>query len=192
MEQALAPAPEADKPAAPLITRSRRKAASPKLGNSLTAFTQEVLPELVEQDAQSKKDEGQPQTFAINSQVNIDETTFQKHLGAYAERLKATDKILLASLLEKGLSVLEHNCWHFMVDSEMGRNMLEREKELLPFMRDKLGVRDLYWELKVDESFVDPKDQIPYSNEEKLKAMGEKNPVLQKMQKIFTTRIIYS
>ncbi|MEO1450660.1 MAG: hypothetical protein AAFV07_14110 [Bacteroidota bacterium] len=151
-----------------------------------------MLPELVEQDAKNKKEDLQPQDFSLNPAVSVDEAAFDRHLKAYADALKAADKILLASVLDKGATQLEHNCWHFTVDAEMSQKMVEREKDLLPFLRRKLGVPELFCRVKVDESFVDPKDQIPYSNEEKLKAMGEKNPVLQKMQKIFTTRIIYS
>ncbi|MEO1808017.1 MAG: hypothetical protein AAFU33_24615, partial [Bacteroidota bacterium] len=67
----------------------------------------------------------------------------------------------------------------------------DKEKALLPYLRKELGIRDLFGELSYDASQAEKLASIPYTDEEKLKAMAEKNPNLYEFQKIFNTRIIY-
>ncbi|MEM8898104.1 MAG: hypothetical protein AAGC85_08365, partial [Bacteroidota bacterium] len=64
-------------------------------------------------------------------------------------------------------------------------------KDILPFLRNSLGVQELFLELGMDPTT--PQKQTPkaYTQEEKLQEMIKKNPSLKELQKIFKTRIIY-
>ena len=130
-------------------------------------------------------------TFAINPAVTVDPEAFQTQLLRLAAQFKADNRIQLASILENGHSSFQHNQWTFSVENDLMRSFLEREQEILPFLRQQLRIPDLFWEIQVDAQYVNPQDKIPYTNEEKLKEMARKNPNLGQLQEIFKTRIIY-
>ncbi|MEL7342317.1 MAG: hypothetical protein AAGM67_17675, partial [Bacteroidota bacterium] len=135
--------------------------------------------------------EEEPQVYDINPSVTLAQEQFISILQQYIEYLKGSGKMNFASALEHGETRLEHNCWHYSVSNELSRQVIEKEKALLPYLRQQTGVKDLFLKLVVDEKVKRPEESIPYSPEEKLKVMGEKNPALNKLQEIFKTRIIY-
>lgn len=132
-----------------------------------------------------------PQSYEINPSVNLTEAQFFAILNIFIEDLKSTGKMNFASALEHGETRLEHNCWHYKVGNQLSLQMIEKEKSLLPYLREQSGVKDLFQKIVVDDNLKRPEESIPYSPEDKLKVMGEKNPALNRLQEIFNTRIIY-
>ncbi|MEM6344889.1 MAG: hypothetical protein AAF927_13440 [Bacteroidota bacterium] len=151
---------------------------------------QKVVEKRKQQQPQKEQDE-EPKTYAINPAVNLSFEQFQTILTSFVDQLKAGGKMNFASALEHGESRLEHNCWHYKVGNQLSLQMIEKEKNLLPYLRTKTGIKDLFLKIVVDDNLKRPEESIPYSPEDKLKVMGEKNPALNKLQEIFNTRIIY-
>lgn len=94
-------------------------------------------------------------------------------------------------LLEAVPSILTHNQWKVKLSNDLQKSLLEKDQDLLPFLRSRLQVPNLYLEMEISAVYVDPKDSLPYTDEEKLEAMTKRNPVLKDLQKDFKTRIIY-
>jgi len=152
------------------------------------------LQKAIEQRKASQPQEAQeeePQSYEINPAVNLPEEQFLGILNRFIEQLKANNKMNFASALEHGETRLEHNCWHYKVGNQLSLQMIEKEKSLLPYLREQSGIKDLFLKIVVDDNLKRPEESIPYSPEDKLKVMGEKNPTLNKLQEIFNTRIIY-
>jgi hypothetical protein len=166
-----------------------RPQPSIKLGQDLNAFqqirqeNQEEAPAVVAEEATVSE---------VNSRVELPVARLDAALKEYAARLKSKDRINVASILESGHTSLLHNKWTFAVNSEMFAQLVEREKsELLPFMREKTSVPDLFLEVQVDESRNAPDEGQLYTPEQKLKELARRNPSVRRMQEIFNTRIIY-
>lgn len=170
--------------------RQRKRTASVSLGNSFQAMNSHIRQKIAEESENQPKVE-EAVVFEINPAVTIDPDKLQEALLHYAKQLKAENKMNLASILENGESTLTHNQWRFSIESDLLKDMIDREQELLPYLRKKLGVPDLIGEYYVKEPEQGAETKIPYTNEEKLLEMGKKNPTLEQMQKIFNTRIIY-
>jgi len=149
------------------------------------------LKEAVKIENQSKKEEvkEEKKEYSILTDIHIDLDAFQAAMDAYLARLKQANKHNLVSILESSKHTFTHNCWHLTVPEFAG--LEERDQEMLPFLRERLNQPNLYVELKVGAAFVNPNDTRPYTEEEKLKEMGLKNPALLELQKKFKTRIIY-
>ena len=98
----------------------------------------------------------------------------------------------LASAIREGKNELHHNRWSLAVANELLMGFVERERGfLLPAMRSRLGVAELFLELSVDISLAESKTGLPYTDEQKLQVMLEENPAIRKLQEIFKARIIY-
>ncbi len=151
----------------------------------------QAIQEKLEAEKAAQSRDSQPIIYQKNPESRVDEELFQKALKAYAEKLKKVNRMNLVSILSKGTSSFDHNEWYFSVENDIESDLLEKEKELLPFLRAETGVADLYLKLQVDPTYTNKIDQIPYTDEDKLKAMGEKNPSLIELQRIFKTRIVY-
>lgn len=177
----------------PLVskTRSKRKrSTSIPLANSFQSMNQQIRQKIAE-ESEKQTDKDEPVSFDINPQVEVDPERLQSILLEYSAQLKEQNKMNLASILENGTTTLEHNKWRFSVENDLLKGMLEREQDLLPYLREKLQVPDLFGEYFVDESNGQNQTNIPYTNEEKLLEMSKENPQLEQFQKIFNTRIIY-
>lgn len=133
----------------------------------------------------------EPRVYSLDAQLHIDEQIFQQALMSYADRIEAENRMNVASILREGKTELHHNRWTFTVQGELQENLMMRETELVPFLREYIQLPELFVELKVAKEQIAQQDQIPYTDEEKLREMGKKNPVLAKFQEIFKTRIIY-
>ena len=131
------------------------------------------------------------QEYSVNPKINIDNEAFKKSIATYVAKLKKEDKYSLASTLEHGNHQFDHNKWICLVENSIELQLLEKEKDILPFLRESLGVQELFLELGMDPTL--PQKQTPkaYTQEEKLQEMIKKNPSLKELQKIFKTRIIY-
>jgi DNA polymerase-3 subunit gamma/tau len=189
--QAEPPAAESE-PSPPVVpaTRRRRSSSGPKLTGDFTQMRSQIEVKIAEEAANNPQQE-EVVSYDINPAVTIDQDVFRKFLLQYATKVKEQNRIQLASILENGISSFEHNAWTFTVENDLMLSLLEKEQDILPFLRHKLGVPDMYWNLIVDRKYENPQDKIPYTNEEKLKEMVLKNPNLGQLQEIFKTRIIY-
>ena len=192
-EQPLAPPVKKDSPsqkaAVPHVENvSPRKKRGGSVFGSLEAVA--AAKEQKKLETTDEKEE-ENQSYEINPSVQIDHDQFLRILQQYSERLKSENRMNLASALDNGQTELEHNRWRLVVSNQLSFNVLEKEKTLLPYLREELGIKDLFLELVVDENQKQKEPEIPYTPEGKLKAMAAENPALQRFQEIFRTRIIY-
>ncbi len=186
------PQPSAPVPPASTAKSSRRRPKRTnnlKLGDDLSAMQADLEKKAAEAKARYAQDE--QVTYSVNPAVQVDEGDFQTALSQYAERLKAINKMNLASILLNGKTTFTHNRWEFVVENELQLGMIEKEKALLPFLREQLKVVDLFLQLSYNEEAARQADMIPYTDDEKLKVMSDSNPALRRLQEIFKTRIIY-
>jgi DNA polymerase III subunit gamma/tau len=196
VESAQEPEPPAQEPAsveaaasAP-AKRRRRYAGTPALGSSLEDMKKVVEEEKAAAPEPEKVAE-EPASYELNPTLSVSEPAFAKALDQYIERLQALGKLNLAAILRNGKTDLIHNRWQLTVESELFQGMVEKEQALLPFLREQLEIGELFLEIVVDESATLARDTIPYTDEQKLQAMSQKNPNLRQLQEIFGTRIIY-
>ena len=96
-----------------------------------------------------------------------------------------------AMALTEAAHKLKGNAWYCTVNNDLSEKLISHDKELLPFMRRQLDTPELFVEISISESVPDQHPQNPYTPEEKLKAMAEKNPTLKKLMELFNARIIY-
>lgn len=129
--------------------------------------------------------------YEINKEVNIKKDDFDKYLKEVVEKLKAQDKYTLASVLLEAKHSLNHNCWNCTVGDDLQLQLVQRETEIIPHFREKLGVKDFFIEVKVDSNLQKSVKYEPYTQEDKLKVLTKQNPALKKLQELFKTRIIY-
>ena len=161
-----------------------------KLSDSFSQM-EEVLTKKIEEEKKNQNTEEEFTGYEVNPSIEVDASRFSQALDQYIGKLKSGGRMNLASALENGRYEFEHNKFRFYTENEILKQMLERESDLLPHLRQMTGVNELFWELLIDETQKDNRKNIPYTNEEKLKEMGNKNPSLKKLQEIFKTRIIY-
>jgi len=170
--------------------RQRRRSKSGlKLGDSLSSMTAVIE----EKKAELKELQGPEETrvYEKDASIHIDEKELTQALESYAKILEGQNKMNLASIIREGTSELEHNYWSFKVDSELQRDMLAREPEMLSFLREQLQQPELFGDIVVDTKNSDSQKHTPYTDEEKLREMAQNNPNLASLQEIFKTRIIY-
>jgi hypothetical protein len=160
------------------------------VGNSLDAI-QAQLRRAREQAGAAAPPPEEVRTYTVNPAVHIDPEALKTALDAYIARQKERHNMTLATALEDGSSGLHHNRWRLAVDNELSIQKVDQDKELLPYLRQQLGVPDLYLELGIRPPEEARRAAVPYTNEAKLAEMSQKNPALRKLQEIFKTRIIY-
>lgn len=129
--------------------------------------------------------------YSLNPSIHIPEEQFQAELDALVSWIQETGKMNLASAIKEGKNQLHHNQWTLEVANDVLFQIVRRETGLLPRMRAKLGVNELFMELKVDPSLVSQATDRPYTEEQKLNVMTDENEALKRLQEIFKTRIIY-
>ena len=134
--------------------------------------------------------EEQAKTYSIQEHIHINQELFMEAMSAYLEMLKIQNKHNLVSILEASQHHFTHNRWELTVPEGLV-SIVEKDQEMLPFLREKLRQPNLFVELRQGSAFVNPYDKRPYTEEEKLKEMSVKNPALLELQKRFKTRIIY-
>lgn len=112
-------------------------------------------------------------------------------MASLIEKVQNDGQMNLASAIREGNNTLHHNQWTLEVANDVLLKIVRREKGLMPYMREKLSVMELFMELKVDASLVTNTNDTPYTEEQKLAVMTEENEALKRLQEIFKTRIIY-
>lgn len=131
------------------------------------------------------------QVYELDESVSIDHKLFKQHLDIYVNRLIKNGKTILGTALQNPVFELVANKWNLTVSNSLLPDLIQRETELLPYLRSSIKVPNLYLEVTVDESYVNPQDAKPYTDEEKLAAMAEKNPLIDELIAKFKTRIAY-
>ncbi len=142
-------------------------------------------------DSDSDEADDTKRVFEIHSHIEISRESFNNCLHDYTEILKKKDKYTLASILQEANHELENNKWNCKVPTEFASHWIKRDSEIVPYFREKLAINELFMEVSSDEKVKESTDIQPYTQEEKLKVMGEKNPALEQLKKLFKTRIIY-
>ncbi len=174
----------------PKVVRRKKSASSGlKIADDLSGFEQIVAekkaeaPEVIQEEEQVE--------YHVNPNIQISRASFDKALEVLLASMQQEGKMNLASAIREGKTTINHNQWTLEVANEVLMQIVEREKSILPFMREKLAVNELFMELKVDGSLLENASGEPYTEEQKLKVMTDENPALKQLQKIFKTRIIY-
>ena len=173
----------------PQGTVGQRKAEF-SLGQDLMAIKRQIK----EQEALAPTEEAteeEPIQYELNPSIQLDEAVFRATLEEYIQKEREQTHMNLASALQEAEHTLVHNCWTCSVGNELQRGLIEKSRTyLLPYMRKPLSP-ELFLDLKVDEKLEAQRPHVPYTNEEKLSVMVEKNPSLQRLREIFGVRIIY-
>lgn len=141
--------------------------------------------------ADTSSQEQETERIAYDTNVNIDPHRFLRALDTLVEKLTAERNMRIATMLGKDSFRLDHNKWIQIVGSDLSRQMLSEEKEIVNFMRERLSVPNLMLEIQVEEGRVAERDIRPYTNEDKLEAMLQKNPRLRDFMKKFDTMVNY-
>lgn len=136
------------------------------------------------------KDEVNVEIQQINVSIQIAENAFLQALEMTINLLQnkgnATGSVILAQFPYQ----LQHNKWLIKVPSEVHKQTLEKERELIiPFMRNMLNEDSLFWEIQIDTT-LSPKQKILSGGREIFAEIALRNPQLITLEQIFKTRII--
>lgn len=127
----------------------------------------------------------------VDQQVKLSSIAVQNAITEVVEEMKTANRITLATTLDQAVMALEFNKVKLTLGTDVERNMLERDRnEVATLLRSKTGYNTLFIEILVDQSLVPQRDDKPYTMEDKLKVLTEKNPAMKRLQEIFRTRII--
>ena len=127
----------------------------------------------------------------FQADISIDYEKFLQSLHGYTQQLQSQNRMNQAVALTEAEHELKGNAWYCQVKNDLSEKLISQDKDLLPFMRNQLNTPELFMELTISEIEIEQKSNIPYTPEEKLKAMAEKNPTLKKLMELFNARIIY-
>ena len=117
-------------------------------------------------------------------QIQLDQEAFLTQLHAYVRHLQTQNRMNQAVALTEAVHELDANKWCCAVHSDLQEKLISQDKDLLPFLRTKLEIPQLFLELSIAEASPTESSAKPYTPEEKLKAMAEKNPHLEKIDGI--------
>jgi DNA polymerase III subunit gamma/tau len=128
---------------------------------------------------------------SLDSKITISQEAFEAAYSELIETLSSERNFRMVSLLRQDAYRLEHNKWIQTVPNEVAKRQLSEERRALEYMREKLGIPNLILELEIDEQQVAGNDQRPFTTEEKMEKMIEKNPDLRAFMKKFDTFVRY-
>lgn len=172
-----------------VVRRKKPIAAGLKIANDLSGFEQIVEEAKANQPVVEKEEE--EVEYSLNSGINIPQEQFDAVLKDLVDKVQNEGKMNMASAIREGKNTIYHNQWTLEVANDVLLKIVRREKGLMPYMREKLSVLELFMNLKVDDSLVTATSDRPYTEEQKLKVMTDENEALKRLQEIFKTRIIY-
>lgn len=137
-------------------------------------------------DAQEEEEE----RIKFNPDFQINEEHFFTIYDQLIEKLEASRNFISVSALQKTAVKLEGNKWIQTVPTDVMKKQLFESKQVLGFMRERLSIPNLMLEIIVAE--IKPVgDARPYTNEDKLRLMVEKNPNLEEFMRKFDTLMKY-
>ncbi|MCB9230277.1 MAG: hypothetical protein H6581_01320 [Bacteroidia bacterium] len=128
---------------------------------------------------------------AYDESVNIDPALFAQAYDELVAQFRDEQRTSLVSILGKNKFSLDHNRFVVIVHNEVSKKQLERERDMILFLRQKTGVPNLIMEIEIREIEANALDKLPYTNEERLKIMEEKNPKLKAFMQRFSTQMKY-
>lgn len=137
------------------------------------------------------KEEEQEAFVEYDERVTIDPEVFEAAYLKLLDMLNSEGKFRVVSLLRQDAYRLDHNKWIQGVPSEVVRKQLADERFVVDFMREHTGVTNLLLEMEIQELAANPNDSRPYTNEEKLDQMLNKNPHLRILMKKFDAHVKY-
>jgi DNA polymerase-3 subunit gamma/tau len=152
------------------------------------------LDEIALHDEKSNKtaEEEAEAAIAHDANVRIDETRFYRAFESLVDQLINKNKMSVSTALRKDTVKLIGNRWIQTVQNEVLQRQLDEEREfIVPFMRERVGLPTLILEIEISETLAEARDLRPYTNEAKLEAMLQKNPLLRDFMKKFDTMINY-
>lgn len=164
-----------------------------KLGSAKGSFKiPKSLKEIDTSERKKKEEEEDEEEFIqFDPSINIDEEQFFNLYDSLLEKLESRRGFITIAALRKSAAELEGNRWTQKVPTEIAKRSLFEDKEVLTFMREKLGVPNLMLNIVISEIQAVHGDDRPYTNEDKLKLMVEKNPELEEFMRKFDTLLKY-
>lgn len=138
----------------------------------------------------NEEEEEEELIFEYNPKITIEEDTFKQALKELRKKLKVDNRESLRASLNLKLATLDHNKWVQIVNSSHQKKLLEEERWIVNDMRDRVGEPTLMLEIKV-EALATTDDTQPYTVQDRLKLMQEKNPHLEILMKKFDAMINY-
>lgn len=137
------------------------------------------------QKKQDESGEEEQEFVAYDPTVTVDEKKFGEALDVLLTELSENNNLRIASILRRDGWRLDHNKWVQTVTSQIAHRQLKEERQLITWMRDRIGVPNLMMEIEVDEKQTTTNVEIPLTNQQKLEMMLEKNPDLQDFMRRF-------
>lgn len=128
--------------------------------------------------------------FEYNPKINILPSRFSAALERLREHLREESRESLRASLNPDYTKLEHNRWTQIVNSSHQKKLLLEEKWIVTNLREALDEPTLMLEILVEE-LKEGGDSQPYTVQDRLKLMQEKNPHLEILMKKFDAMINY-
>lgn len=151
---------------------------------------------LAEVDLSAGREEGEEEEeteefIQFDTNFRIDTGSFDKAYAALLKKLESEKRHFTIGALKRQACVLKGNKWIQYVPSDVAKRALTEDRSVVPFMREKIGVPNLMLEVLVKEIQNEDAASRLYTNDDKLKAMIEKNPDLDKFLKTFNAHLKY-
>ncbi len=140
---------------------------------------------------EEKEEEEAEEFIQFIPDFQIDPALFGQAYDELLLKLEAEKKPLTVGALRKDAYELEGNKWIQNVPSDVAKRALYENKDVLLFMRERINVPNLIQEIVVKELGIEENESRLYSNDDKLKAMIEKNPELAEFLKTFSASLKY-
>lgn len=145
----------------------------------------------LKQEKESQHSEEEEERIQFDPNYKIDEEQFFTQYDALLEKLEEQRNFITIAALRKSAVELVGNKWIQTVPTDVGKKHLFEDKQVIHFMREKLRIPYLMLEIVVAELKPVPGDDRPYTNEDKLRIMIEKNPELEEFMRKFDTLMKY-
>ncbi|MFN0201928.1 MAG: hypothetical protein ACKVTZ_10430 [Bacteroidia bacterium] len=163
----------------------KRWATEIPVENNYASISQKNLEKKVE-----KLQNVEEEQYMENTNIRIDTAKFNQILDNLIQYLNESQKTTISTLLSTKSYRLEYNKWIFSIPSDIHKQLLEKEKDLIiSYIRKQMGMNEIYLQLVVDTN-LHVIERKPYTNVEKAREMASKNPLLVQLQEMFKTRII--
>jgi hypothetical protein len=105
--------------------------------------------------------------------------------------LVRTNNAIAGNALELGHYSVQNNRCFITVADEISAEFIQKDKQrIVEELRSRLREPAIVVEVITDSTLVVKVANVPYTLEEKIRVMQEKNPVLLKLQEQFKTRIV--
>ncbi len=141
-----------------------------------------------------KEGEGEEEaedSFQFDPDFTIDPALFEKAYDELLVKLESEKKPFTIGILRKDAYELQGNKWIQYVPSDVAKRALFEDKSVLTFLREKINLPNLLQEIVVKELNIREDANRFYTNDDKLKAMIEKNPELAEFLKTFNASLKY-